>query len=68
MYLPALSPMLFTMLEIGLRPQKKKELTNRISHLTKLFKCDLLILSLYEISDRFLTSGHRTLEEYQTTG
>ena len=34
----------------------KKELTNRIGHVTKLFKCDLLILSLSEICLRSISN------------
>jgi len=47
------------MLEIGPRSQMKKELTNRNGHVIKLFKYDLLIFSLSEISDRFLVVYHR---------
>ena len=38
------------------RSEMKKELTNRNGHVIKLFKCDLLIFSLFEISDQFLAS------------
>jgi len=34
----------------------ERELTNRIDQVTELFKCDWLILSPSEISNRFLTS------------
>jgi len=44
------------MLEINPRLRMKKELINRNDHVIKLFKCDLLIFSLSEISDQFLTS------------
>ena len=42
------------MLEIDPRFRMKKELINRIGHLIKWFKCDLLILFLPKILDRFL--------------
>jgi len=41
----------------------KKELTN--SHVIKLFKCDLLIFSLFEISDRFLIQHRKIAETLQ---
>jgi len=41
---PLLRPMSI-MLEIGPRSQMKKELINRIGHVTKLFKCDFLNFS-----------------------
>ena len=44
-----------TMLEIDLRLQMKKELTNRNGNVIKLFKCDLFIFSLFEISDQFFS-------------
>jgi len=44
------------MLEINPRLRMKKELINRNDHVIKLFKCDLLIFSLSEISNQFLTS------------
>jgi len=37
------------------RLRTKRKLTNRNSHVIKLFKCNLLIISLFEISDWFLT-------------
>jgi len=40
-----------TMLEIGPRPWMKKKLINCIDHVIELFKCDLLSLSLSQISD-----------------
>jgi len=44
------------MLEIVSRSWTEKELTNRIGQLIELFKYDWLILSLSEISERFLAS------------
>jgi len=55
-----------TVLEIDPRSRTERELTNRISQLVELFKCDWSIHSLCEISKRFLTSLTQDLSEFLT--